>query len=57
VEPESIDVDGLLVLELESPLAAMFVLYIFPFGSDALLEKVVVGLEREVGGGCDVVLA
>lgn len=34
----------------------MLVLGIFPFGSYALLEEVVVGFEAEFGGGGDVVL-
>jgi hypothetical protein len=56
VEPERIDVDSLLVLELESPLAAVLVLRVFPLWSYALLEEMVVGLESKVGGWCDVVL-
>jgi hypothetical protein len=56
VQPERVNVDGLLVLELERPLAAMLVLRIFPLGSNALLEEVVVGLERKIGGGSNVVL-
>jgi hypothetical protein len=55
-EPERVNVDGLLVLELERPLATMLVLRIFPLGSYALLEEVVVGLEREIGGRGNVVL-
>jgi hypothetical protein len=34
----------------------VLVLGIFPFGSYALLEEVVVGFEAEFGGGGDVVL-
>jgi hypothetical protein len=56
VEPEGVDVDGLLVLELEGPLAAVLVLRVLPLGPYVLLEQVVVGLEREVRGGGDVVL-
>jgi hypothetical protein len=56
MQPERVDVDGLLVLELERPLAAVLVLRIFPLGSYALLEQVVVGLERKIGGGGNVVL-
>jgi hypothetical protein len=56
VQPERVNVDGLLVLELERPLATMLVLRIFPLGSYALLEEVVVGLEREIGGRGNVVL-
>lgn len=57
VQPEGVDVDCLLFLELESPLSSVLVLLVFPLGSDALLEQVVVGLECEVGCGCDVVLS
>jgi hypothetical protein len=42
MQPENVNVDGLLILELKSPFAAMLVLKIFPFGADALLEQVVV---------------
>jgi hypothetical protein len=34
----------------------VLVLRVFPFGPDALLEEVVVGLLGEVGAGGDVVL-
>jgi hypothetical protein len=56
VQPERIDVDGLLVLELECPFAAVLVLRIFPLRSYALLEQVVVGLERKIRSGGNVVL-
>jgi len=56
VQPERVDVDGLLVLELERPLASVLVLRIFPLGPYALLEEMVVGLERKVRGRGDVVL-
>jgi hypothetical protein len=56
VQPQCVDVDGLLVLELECPLATVLVLRILPLGPYALLEQVVVRLEREVGGRGDVVL-
>jgi hypothetical protein len=56
VQPQCIDVDGLLVLELERPLATVLVLRIFPLGPYALLEQVVVRLEREVRGRGDIVL-
>jgi len=56
VEPECIDVDRLLVLELESPLATVLVLGVFPLGPYTLLEEMVVRLEREVGGRSDVIL-
>lgn len=56
VHPQVIDVDAALLLELVGPLAAVLVLGVFPFGSYAGLEEVVIGLEGEVGDGCDVVL-
>jgi hypothetical protein len=56
VKPERVDVDGLLVLELECPLATVLVLCIFPLGPYALLEEMVVRLERKVRGWRDVVL-
>ena len=56
VKPERVDVDGLLIFELERPLAAVLVLRVFPLGANAPLEEVVVRLERQVGCGCDVVL-
>jgi hypothetical protein len=56
VQPERVDVDGLLVLELERPLAAVLVLRIFPLGPYTLLEEMVVGLERKIRGRGDVVL-
>ena len=56
MKPELIDVDDFLVFELIRPLAAMLILSIFPFGSDTLLEQVIVGLETEIGACCDVVL-
>lgn len=56
MEPECIDVDLFLLPELEGPFAAVLVLRVFPLGLDALLEEVVVGLQREVGCGGNVVL-
>lgn len=56
VQPQSVDVDGLLLLELESPLATVLVLRVFPLRADTLLEEVVVGLEGEFGGRGDIVL-
>jgi hypothetical protein len=56
VEPERVDVDGLLVLELERPLAAVLVLRVFPLRTNAPLEEVVIRLQRQVRCGCDVVL-
>lgn len=56
VKPEVVDGDGLLVLELEGPFAAVLVLDVFPFGFDAVFKEVVVGLEGELGGGTNVIL-
>lgn len=47
---------GFAVLEGVGPAAAVFVLWVFPFGADALFEEVVVGFLGEFGGGGDVVL-
>jgi hypothetical protein len=56
MEPEGVDIDGLLVLELKRPFATMLVLWVFPLWPHALLEQVVVGLESELGSRGDVVL-
>ena len=47
---------GLAALEGVGPAAAVLVLRILPFGTDAFFEEVVVGLLGEFGGGGDVVL-
>lgn len=56
VQPQVVDRYGALVLERVRPLATVLVLGIFPLWPDALLEKVVVCLEAQFGGRCDVVL-
>ena len=56
MEPEVVDGNVALLLELVGPLSAVLVLDILPFGADAGFEEVVVGFEGEFGGGCDVVL-
>ncbi|RCI07974.1 hypothetical protein L249_7879 [Ophiocordyceps polyrhachis-furcata BCC 54312] len=56
LKPETIDIDGALFLVLVGPLASMLVLGILPLGSHARLEKVIVGLLRQLGDGRDVVL-
>lgn len=56
MQPEFIDWCGTLVFELVGPFAAVLVLRVFPFGPDALFEKVVVGFQGQFGGGGDVVL-
>lgn len=57
VQPELVNVDGALVFELIRPLATMFVLRIFPFGTHILLEEVVIRLYRQFRDRSDVVLA
>lgn len=56
MQPELIDRSGTFVFELVGPFPTMLVLRIFPFRADAFLEKVVVGLEGELGDRRDVVL-
>lgn len=56
VQPESVNVDSFLILELESPFAAVLVLRVFPLWAYALLEEMIVRLEREIRCGCNVVL-
>jgi hypothetical protein len=56
VQPQVIDGDRALVLELVRPLAAVLVLRVLPLRSYALLEEVVVGLEAQFGGRRDIVL-
>jgi len=55
VQPEVVDGGGL-AFEAVGPFAAVLVLRVFPFGADAFLEEVVVGLKGEFGDGGDVVL-
>jgi hypothetical protein len=47
MEPEFVDRDAALVLELVRPLPAVLILGILPFWSDAFLEQVVIGFEGE----------
>lgn len=56
VQPQVVDGDGSLILELVGPLATVLVLGVLPLRSYALLEEVVVGLEAQLGGWRDVVL-
>lgn len=56
MKPQLIDGCGTLVFELVRPFAAVLVLGIFPFGADALFEKMVIGFEGQFGGRSDVVL-
>jgi hypothetical protein len=56
MEPELVDRDAALVLELVRPLSAVLVLGILPFWSDAFLEEVVIGFEGELRDGSNVVL-
>lgn len=45
MQPELVDRGSTLVLELIGPLAAVLVLRVFPFGTDAFLEKMVIGFK------------
>lgn len=56
MQPQLIDVDVALLLELVRPLAAVLILGVLPLGPHAGLEEVIVGLEGEVRDRCDVVL-
>lgn len=56
VKPKFVDVDHFLFLESVGPFAAVLVLRIFPFWSNSFLEKMIIGLDSEVGTGRDVVL-
>lgn len=56
LQPQAVDVDAALLLVLVGPLATMLVLGIFPLGADAGLEEMVIGLERELGDGSEIVL-
>lgn len=56
VEPEVVNVNAALVLELIRPLSAVLILRVLPFRSYTLLEEVVVGLQLQFGDGCDIVL-
>ena len=56
VQPELVNVDVALFFEAVRPLAAVLVLDVLPFGTDVLLEKVVIRLESEFRNGGNVVL-
>lgn len=56
VQPELVNVDRPLLLELERPLATVLVLRILPLWPHTLLEKMVVRLEGKLGHSGDVVL-
>jgi hypothetical protein len=56
VEPELVDRDAALVLELVRPLSAVLVLDVLPFWSDAFLKEMVVGFEGEFRYGSNVIL-
>lgn len=45
MQPELVDRGSALVSELIGPLAAVLVLGVFPFGTDAFLEEMVIGFE------------
>jgi hypothetical protein len=48
MQPDLVNVDTALLLELVRPLATVLVLGILPLGAHALLEEVVIGLESEL---------
>lgn len=48
MQPDLVDVDIALLLELVRPLATVLVLGILPLGADALLEEMIIGLESEL---------
>lgn len=56
VQPKFVDVNGTLIFELVRPFAAVLILGVLPFWPYALLEKVVVGLQGQLGDWCDIVL-
>lgn len=56
MQPQLIDVDVALLLELVRPLAAVLVLGVFPLRPHAGLEEMIVGLEGKIRDRCDVVL-
>ncbi len=56
VQPDIVDWDAALVLELIRPLSTVLVLWVLPLWLCALLEEMVVGLKCELGDGGDVVL-
>jgi hypothetical protein len=56
VQPELVNVDRPLFLELEGPFAAMLVLRVLPLWPYAFLEKMVIRFEGKFRDGGDVVL-
>ncbi len=48
LQPQVVDGHGALVFELEGPLSAVLILAIFPLRSDAFLEQMIVGLQRQL---------
>lgn len=56
MQPQLVDANRRLVLELESPFSTVLVLNIFPLRAHTRFEKMVVGLECELAGRADVVL-
>ena len=56
MQPQLVNANRRFVLELESPFSTVLVLNIFPLRAHTRLEKMVVGLERELACRADVVL-
>lgn len=57
VQPDIVDGNVALLLEAVGPLATVLVLGVLPFWSHALLEKMVVRLQRQLRDGGNVVLS
>ncbi len=56
MEPQLVNGDIALLLELIGPFSTVLVLNILPFWSYAFLEEMVVGFEGELGRWSDIVL-
>jgi hypothetical protein len=56
VEPELIDWDVTLLLELVGPFSTVFILLILPLRSNAFFEEMIVGFEGELGRSSNIVL-
>jgi hypothetical protein len=56
VEPQFVNGDIPLLLELIRPFPSVLVLYVLPFWSNALLEEVIVGLQGKFGCRGDIIL-
>ena len=57
VQPKLVDGNGALIFEAVCPFAPVLILRVFPLGTHAVLEEMIIGFEREFRRGCDVVLS